>query len=166
MTANDVIRMLDLEPLPAEGGFFKEIYRSRVIIPEDNLDMEYDGPRSSLTAIYFLITPEAFSAIHRILSDEIFHFYAGDPAEMLHLLPDGSSRIITIGTDLETGHQPQVIVPAGTWQGVRVVEWGQWTLLGTTVSPGYEQQDFELGSRSALIDQYPSQREMIEVLTR
>ena len=115
-------------------------------------------------AIYYLLTPDTFSALHRLQSDEIFHFYLGDPVEMLQLGPDGA-RIITLGTDLAAGQQPQHLVPRGIWQGSRLVAGGSLALLGCTVSPGFDYADYEHGDRAVLMAQYPGHAEMIRQLT-
>jgi uncharacterized protein len=128
--------LLGLVPHPIEGGFFTETYRSADLLPGDTLPARYRGPRAAATAIYYLLTPETFSAMHRLGSDEIFHFYLGDPVEMLQLAPDGSHRVVVIGPDLEAGQRPQVVVPRGVWQGARLRPGGRLALLGTTVAPG------------------------------
>ncbi|MEC9346677.1 MAG: cupin domain-containing protein [Pseudomonadota bacterium] len=163
MTVDDIIRALDLQPHP-EGGYFAETWRAA----ESSADLpaRYDGPRSHGTAIHYLLTPDSFSGMHRVASDEIFHFYLGDPVEQLWLLPDGSHRVVRIGTDLKAGERPQVIVPHGTWQGARLVPGGRFALLGCTVSPGFDFADFLMGDRDGLIDGWPAAAEMITALTR
>ena len=104
--------------------------------------------------------------MHRLKSDEIFHFYLGDPVEMLLLLPDGTGRTLVLGPDLLNGMQPQVVVPAGIWQGARLLKGGRLALLGTTVSPGFEFADYESGRRNELIKSYPKCQEFITHLTR
>lgn len=163
MNAEEIKRRLKLEPLPGEGGFFAETYRARESIPAGLLG---PGARSLATAIYYLVTPESFSALHRLRSDEIFHFYLGDPVEMLQLLPDGSGRTVLLGGDLGAGCHPQVVVPCGVWQGTRLVSGGAFALLGTTVSPGFDPADYETGARDALLAAYPAFRESIVALTR
>lgn len=99
-------------------------------------------------------------------SDEIFHFYTGDPVEMLHLRPDGTSATLTLGPNLHEGMHPQIVVPGGVWQGARVVPGGRYALLGCTVAPGFEFEDFELGNRDELLREYPEHVLMIRALTR
>ncbi|MCE5199848.1 MAG: cupin domain-containing protein [Armatimonadota bacterium] len=166
MDAKAVIEKLGLEPLPMEGGFFFETYRSTQVIPVSALPEGYSGDRAHSTAIYFLITPDSCSVMHRLISDEIFHFYAGDPVEMLQLHPDGSHSLIIIGNNLEAGHAPQVIAPMGVWQGCRLAPEGKWALMGTTVAPGFDYADYENGDRQKLIAKYPDCVEMITALTR
>jgi hypothetical protein len=166
LTADELRRLLKLEPLPGEGGFFAETYRARESLPAGVLGAGPPGPRSLATAIYYLLTPESLSALHRLRSDEIFHFYLGDPVEMLQLMPDGSGRTLRLGSDLATGCRPQVLVPKGVWQGSRLARGGTFALLGTTVSPGFDRADYEPGAREALLAAYPAFREPIVALTR
>jgi len=166
MTGNEVKQLLQLEPLRGEGGFFRETYRSRWMVSEEYLPEGMSGSRSIGTAIYFLITPETFSALHRMPGTEIFHFYVGDPVVMLQLAPDGTSQTITLGSDLAGGHRPQVVVRGHVWQGSRLAPGGKFALLGTTMSPGFDYADFELGNREQLMAQYPGVAEMIRQYTR
>ena len=165
LTAREIIERLHLKPLTFEGGYFRETYRSALNLPAAALPDEYGGNRNASTAIYYLLTPETFSAIHCVKSDEVFHFYAGDAVEMLQLWPDGSGRIVVIGNDLAAGHEPQIIVPAGVWQGCRLVRGGSWALMGCTVAPGFDYADFHLGKRAELIASYSQFADMIIELT-
>ncbi len=166
MNAARLKSILNLVPLSFEGGYYAETYRSRDVLPPSALANRYSGPRTLATAIYYLLEPGTFSELHRVASDEIFHFYLGDPVEMVQLWPDGSYHRLTIGTDLEHGHHPQVVVPRGVWQGSRLLAGGQLALLGCTVSPGFEYADYESGSREILEQQYPDARDLIRSLTR
>ena len=145
MTADEVKQLLQLSPLELEGGFFRETYRSRWQISREYLPDGIRGPRSLGTAIYYLITPETFSTLHRLPGTEVFHFYLGDPAIMLQLHPDGKTQTVTLGHDLAAGHQPQVVVRGGVWQGCRLAAGGEWALMGTTMSPGFDYADYETG---------------------
>ena len=166
MTADEVKQLLQLQPLAIEGGFFRETYRSRWNVSAEYLPDGIRGPRSIGTAIYYMVTPETFSALHRLPGSEIFHFYLGDPAIMLQLLPDGSSRTITLGSDLAGGQQPQVMVRGGVWQGCKLASGGKFALMGTTMSPGFDYADYETGVRDELIAQYPGAAELIRDYTR
>lgn len=143
-TAAEIRQMLDMQPHP-EGGWFAEIHRASEQLPADALPAGYDGPRSVSTAIYYMLEGAAISTMHRLRSDEIFHFYLGGPVEQLWLMPDGSHRLVTIGTDLAAGQRPQVVVPRNVWQGARVRGGQDFALLGTTVAPGFDFADFEIG---------------------
>jgi uncharacterized protein len=156
-------RLLGLKPHPSEGGFYAETYRSAETLPAGT-GSDRLGPHALATAIYFLITPEEHSALHRLPTDEIFHFYLGDPVEMLQLRPDGSAQVLVLGTDLATGMRPQVVVPRGTWQGTLLRPGGHYALLGTTMAPGFDPADYEHANPAALMDVYPEQRERILAL--
>lgn len=162
-------RLLRLEPLAHEGGFFAETYRSNERVPQvtqgGTPGIDLPGTRSLSTAIYYLLTPETFSALHRLRSDELFHFYLGDPVEMLQLEPGGEARVVVLGIDLASGMRPQIVVQRGVWQGTRLLPGGRMALLGTTVAPGFDPGDFELGARDALVTAFPAQRERISALT-
>lgn len=166
MDAETVKQLLGLKPLPVEGGFYAEPYRSNEKLPRNALPARYGGERCFGTAIYFLLTAEVFSALHRLRSDEIYHFYLGDPVEALLLREDGFGETVTIGTELDRGMRPQLAVTRGTWQGLRVAPGGTFALLGTTVSPGFEFGDFELGDRHSLLATYPDFSELIQKFTR
>jgi uncharacterized protein len=167
ITPERIISLLHLQPHPAEGGFFAETYRSPDPRPRSDLRPPPDRRRHSLsTAIYYLLTPDTFSALHRLAGDEIFHFYLGDPVEMLQLFPDGTGRVMTMGPDLPGGMRPQVVVPKGVWQGSSLVPGGRFALLGTTMAPGFEFADYEAGTREILQAAYPDFRERIRALTR
>jgi hypothetical protein len=159
-------RILGLVPHPVEGGYFAEIYRSADLIPASGLPSRYRTTRAAGTAIYYLLTPDTFSAMHRLASDEIFHFYLGDPVEMLHLHPDGTHQIIVLGPDLETGQRPQVVVPRDTWQGARLIPGGQYALMGTTVAPGFDYADYETAPRARLLATHPDAKDLILARTR
>lgn len=164
-TVEKIKSLLNLKPLPGEGGYFVETYRSNEQIPQDVLKDRYDGSRSFGTAIYYLLTPETFSGMHRLPTEEMYHFYLGDPVEMLQLLPDGLGKVVKLSSDILNGMHPQVIVPRGVWQGSRLISGGTFALLGTTMSPGFEFSDYEAGVRDKLVDSYPKFRDLIIALT-
>jgi predicted cupin superfamily sugar epimerase len=163
-TAADLIRLLDLKPLPLEGGYFRETYRSADAIEPAALPPRFRSPRALSTCIYYLLAPGGRSALHRLPADEVFHFYLGDPAEMLQLLPGGVSRRLVLGSDLGSGHHLQVVVPHGAWQGTRLIAGGRFALMGTTVAPGFDPQDFQAADAEALIRAYPGEAELIRAL--
>lgn len=165
MTADDVIKILKLQPHPVEGGFFAETYRSEVELPAEVLPANR-AARSLSTAIYFLLKPGTFSEMHLLPTDEVFHFHMGDAVEMLHLFPDGTGRTQRLGIDLKAGERPQVIVPGGVWQGASLIEGGTFALLGTTMAPGFNYQDYQTGNRDELIAAFPDHADRITQLTR
>jgi uncharacterized protein len=161
-TARELIDFLRLSPHPKEGGFFRETYRADESLT--HLPGRYPGPRSASTAIYYLLTADSFSAMHRVASDEIFHFYLGDPVRMLQLAPDGSGRTLLLGNDILTGQEPQVVVRRGVWQGSFLEPGGSFALFGCTVAPGFDYADYEHGKAVPLIQQYPDFAELLRRL--
>lgn len=160
MDADEIIRLLDLAPHP-EGGAFRETYRSREIVPTDR------GPRAASTAIYFLVRRGTFSALHRIRSDEGWHFHRGDPLRIVVIAEDGSRTDHLLGSDLARGERPQAIVAAGAWFGATLEPGGAGhALVSCTVAPGFDFADFELGDRQALIALFPQHEAIIRTLTR
>ena len=139
LSAEDLIQHLGLAPHPKEGGFFRETYRASDTLPA--------------------------SALHRLQTDEIFHFYLGDPIRMLQLDPDGTGRTIVLGPDVLHGQQLQVLAPRGIWQGSCLEPGGAFALVGCTVAPGFEYIDYEAGDRQTLLRQYPAFADMIRRLT-
>lgn len=166
LTAAELKSLLKLEPHPREGGWFVQTWRAEESIPHAHLPARYTGPRAAGTAIYYLLEPETFSEMHRLQSDEVFHFYLGDPVEMLQLWPDGSGRRIVLGADLKAGMAVQTVVPKGVWQGSRLAPGGKLALLGCTVSPGFDYADYDSGARDELVRRWPEWQAMIEHLTR
>lgn len=164
MTADDIINRFGLQPHPKEDGYFVETYRSADRISWEALPGRYQGDRAYSTAIYFLLTEKGFSELHRLSSDEIYHYYMGAPLELLLLLPDGSGKRLRLGNDLEAGEQPQIVVPRNSWQGAFTT--GQYTLFGCTVAPGFEYPDYEAGNCAELVKQYPQFETNIKRLTR
>lgn len=166
--AEEIIRALALEPLPIEGGFFRESHRSRESISGSALPPGYprDARRSLATCIYYLLTPETFSEMHRLPADEVYHVYKGGPVRMLQLLADGSGQEVLLGNSVLAGNQPQVIVPAGVWQGSLLEPGVDFALMGTTMTPGFDFADYERGPRAELLARYPAHGELITRLTR
>jgi predicted cupin superfamily sugar epimerase len=161
---NQLIRHFRLEPLPVEGGYFRQTWVSDNLVSLPG----YAAPRPAGTAIYYLLTsdPDSFSALHRLASDEIYHFYLGDPVEMLLLDEQGGAQRIVLGPDLLGAQHVQYIVSRSVWQGSRVIPGGRFALLGTTMAPGFDASDFTLGRRDQLIRQFPAQADLICELTR
>ena len=150
-----------------EGGSYREMYRSPHLIPPEGLPAGFHQKRSLSTAIYFLLEHNQFSAFHRIASDELWHFYFGDPLEIIEIDPVNGSLLITrLGANPEQGEVFQALVKAGQWFGSRVAGTGKYALVGCTVSPGFDFDDFELADRAALKSLFPQHGAVIDSLTR
>jgi hypothetical protein len=160
MTADEIKTLLKLEPHPIEGGHFRRTYTSAATLELAR------GTRAIGTAIYYLLEPGTFSEMHVLDSDEMFHFYLGDPVEMLQLHPDGSSAVLTLGRDLEGGQHVQMVVPTGVWQGTRLIGDGKVALLGCTVTPGFDFADYRSASYEELAAKWPAEASRIKALTR
>jgi uncharacterized protein len=167
-TAAKLIEHLRLEPLTFEGGYFRQTYIARESLAAEALPGRYSGRRSFGSAIYYLLTsePNAFSALHRLETDEIYHFYLGDPVEMLLLHPEKRGARIVLGPDVLGGQHVQFVVPRGVWQGSRVIHGGSFALMGTTMAPGFDFADWTEGKCDALIREYPEHSELVRALTR
>ncbi|MDQ6966213.1 MAG: cupin domain-containing protein [Mariprofundaceae bacterium] len=163
-SAADWIRKLDLQAHP-EGGFYRETYRAESCF-EGAAQDDFPAGRHHSTAIYFLLEHGNFSAFHRIRSDELWHFYAGDGLLIHVISPDGNYRCLQLGTNTEAGQLPQAVVPADCWFASEVVERGSFALVGCTVSPGFDFADFELGSRKELISLFPQYQPLLRRMIR
>lgn len=160
MTADQIKKLLNLDLHPVEGGWFRRTFTSA-----GNLETPR-GTRPLGTAIYYLLEQGQFSELHRLDSDELFHFYLGDPVEMLHLYPDGRSAVFILGSDLAAGQQVQLLVPAGVWQGMRLISDGKLALLGCTVVPGFNFSDYHNAGYEQLCAKFPEEAARIRALTR
>jgi predicted cupin superfamily sugar epimerase len=164
LEAQEIIDKLGLVPLPEEGGFYRETFRDKGRINPDNIN-GLDVEHSFSTCIYYLITPEEFSGLHAVRSTEIFHFYAGDPVEMLQIDKEGTLSTIILGPDLEKEQIPQLIVPPFIWQGTKLIKGGKWALWGWTVAPGFEFSDFINGTYAELSKKFPEHKNLIKSYT-
>jgi predicted cupin superfamily sugar epimerase len=164
-TAQYWIERLKLEPHP-EGGYFRQTYRSDVLIAHEALPVGFKGERAASTAIYFLLNGNNFSAFHRLESDEVWHFYVGAPLVVHVIDPNGKYKSILLGSDPESGEVLQGVVPAGSWFASHVADWKSFAVVGCTVAPGFDFADFEMAKREELIERYPKHRELIGRLTR
>lgn len=147
-SAAEVVVMLDLAPLPNEGGWFRRTY----------------ADEQCSTILYLMAAGDGFSALHKLSGAEILTFAGGEPARSLLLHPNGSSEVLTLGQDYGKRHQPQIIVPKGTWQGTATL--GDWTLITATMAPPYTDESFVLGEYKNLCEHWPEHAEQIKVLTR
>lgn len=155
--------MFDFQPISQEGGYFSSTYHSEITVPGS---APASPPRLAGSAIYFLMGPGDFSALHRLKEDEIYHFYTGSPVELLRLYPDGTGSVTICGPEFWRGQQPQIVVKHGVWQGSRPLDPKGYSLLGTTMTPGFTASDFLLGKRDELIKAYPQFAAKITALTR
>lgn len=166
---SEIINLLNLKPLPNEGGLFVQTYVSEEWIPIASLPERYKGRTKPFgTAIFYLLTNDldSFSVLHRLPTDEIYHFYLGDPVEMLLLYANGSTRRVVLGQNILAGQFVQWVVPRGVWQGSYLLPGGEYALLGTTMAPGFTLEDYEPGDRDFLLTQYPQEADLIRRLTR
>ncbi len=159
-----IVEKLGLQPHP-EGGYFKEIYRSEGVIKNDSLPVAIEGERNYATGIYFLLPSGKFSAFHRIKQDEIWHYYKGS-AICLHIIsPNGEYATQIVGNDILNGEQPQFVVKAGDWFAATVVDDNTYSLVGCTVAPGFDFDDFELAKREELLGSFSNLSDIIVQLT-
>jgi uncharacterized protein len=159
------IEKLGLQKHP-EGGYYKETYRSNEEIAHDSLPKRFSGCRNFSTAIYFLLVGTDFSALHRIKSDELWHFYAGSSLTIHVIEESGKYRPIKLGENFDEGEVFQAVVKAGDWFGATVNDPESYSLVGCTVAPGFDFNDFELGKGEDLIKCYPQYQSLIEKMTR
>ncbi len=178
LSAEALIERLGLQPHP-EGGFFAETWHGvadaappgnpggeRWSTPPHESPSPKGDTRQFGSAIYYLLTPDTFSALHRLDADEIYHFYLGDPIDLTLLRAGGPAQTVTLGPDLLAGHHVQFVVPRGTWQGSRLRSGGRFALLGTTMAPGWAPAGFVMGQRAELVAAWPAAQALIERLTR
>ena len=165
LTAERIIKLYNMKPLPGEGGYYVETYRAKEGIEKSSLPERYGEDRCHGTAIFYLLTPDTQSYFHRLKSDEIYHFYLGDPVQMVLIHPNGTTKVLFLGHDLQAGQFVQVVVPGGIWMGSVLLEGCKFALMGTTVAPGFEFADRELGDRETLLQQYPQHEGFIKRLT-
>lgn len=155
------IETLQLLPHP-EGGYYKELYRSDELLTQTDLPVRYLGNRSFCTSIYFLLKSEQFSAFHKILSDETWHFYAGSPITLMMIDKDGNYSEQIIGNQLQLQQTLQYTVNRNTWFAAKVNEPHSFSLLGCTVAPGFDFHDFQLANKNLLLQQFPQHNAVIE----
>jgi len=168
MTADDVKKVLGLQPHPREGGWYVRTWEAAETVEL----ARYPGARRTSTAIYYLLEPGTFSEMHKLESDEIFHHYLGGAVEMLQLYEDGTTVVTVLGKEIAAGQKVQHVVPRGVWQGSRLLNPGsglprdgEWALLGCTVSPGFEFEDYTDAPYEELVARWPGEAERIRRLT-
>ena len=167
MTKEEIIKAYGMIPLDVEGGMWKAMFRSDETLPEGLLQGR-EGERTLYGSILYLLTKDSVSRMHRLPTDEIWHFYMGSPCELLILCPDGSAHTERLGQDILNGEKVTAPAPRGCWQGCRIVDDADpdaWALLGTTMAPAFEDCDYEDGSE-ALLEQYPEAADKIRPLLK
>ncbi len=162
--ATELIQKLGLHRHP-EGGWYREVYRSTDTIAAAALPERFAGERSICTSIYFMLEQGDFSALHRIKSDELWHFYAGAPLTVHVLAADGTYQAVRLGSDLAAGDSFQAVVAAGCWFGAELSGGLGFALVGCTVAPGFDFADFEIGCREVLLQLFPEQAALVNRLT-
>lgn len=164
-TIEAYVQLLQLEPHP-EGGFYKRTYESELLLTAEVLPKQFTGDRHASTAIYFLLGGRDFSAFHRIKSDELWHFYDGGGLHIYVIHPDGNAEVLKLGSDVQNGYSFQLLVKAGCWFASKPVDENSFSLVGCTVAPGFDFDDFEMAKKEDLLNEYPQHREWIEQLCR
>ena len=149
-----------------EGGAFSEVYRAELMLPKSALPLFFQGPRAAATHIYFLLAKGQFSAFHRIASDEIWHFYFGDPLTIYEIGHNGRLTEHYLGQDLDNGQTFQTVVRAGSWFASAPSSGSEYALVGCTVAPGFDFAEFELAKRETLASQYADHADLIKKYTR
>jgi predicted cupin superfamily sugar epimerase len=171
MDTKQIIDWFGMQPNDAEGGYFAATYTSSLLIDGKELPgfKPIKGRRPICGAIYYFLDPQGFSAMHSVTGDMIYHFYSGDPVQMLLLYPDNFPNryeVCVFSNDIASGGSPMKMIPGGSWLGSRLITGGNYALMGVTMSPGFNPADYQIGKRKDLIRQYPEQKGLIEQLTR
>lgn len=157
------IRRLGLERHP-EGGWYRQLYRGDEELPASALPARYDGPRATATVIWFLLEHPDVSHLHRLASDEIWHFHAGSPLRVVAIDVAGERSDLLLGPDPEAGESFVGVVPRGRWFGAFLPD-GGWALVSCTVAPGFDFADFELAEREGALEKWPQHGEVVGRLT-
>lgn len=161
----EIIDWLSLSPHP-EGGWYRQVYQSEESIPGSALPGRFGADRRIATSIYFLLGYGNFSAFHRIKSDEIWHHYEGGPLQLFVISPKGELKMLRLGKQDKDGASPQLVVSQGCWFASKPFSEKDYCLVGCTVAPGFDFNDFELAGREELIQLYPQHQSIIRDLTR
>lgn len=169
--ANEIKDWLNLQPNSREGGFLAGVYQSTLVVPGKVLKgfPSAKHERAICGAIYYFLEAQECSVMHRVTGDMLYHFYSGDPVQMLLLYPNGSPRrseVCIFGNNLALRQHPMKAVPGGTWLGSRLIQSGSWALMGVTMAPGFDPVDYAIGDRDKLVSQYSEHADLIRALTR
>jgi uncharacterized protein len=164
INAEYLISFLGLEK-HLEGGYYKEIYKTEDKITDSELSSNFEGKRHLATSIYFLLKSGEVSKFHRLISDEIWYFHAGDSLTIHVIDKKGHLNNYKLGLNLEKGEQPQIIIPKGDIFGATIENENKFCLVGCMVSPGFDFSDFELLSKDELMRTFPEHEDIITLLT-
>lgn len=148
-----------------EGGAFKEHYRAALLLPRSALTSSHQGDRPASTAIYFLLRHGEFSAFHLLSSDEVLHFYDGSPLHVYEIDAAGLMHVHKLGRDLDSGERFSLVIPGGSWFALRCEQAGGFSLIGCTVAPGFDFQDFTLDDRAVLLGKFPQHAQLVREMT-
>ena len=148
-----------------EGGWYKEVYRSALVFNKEQLPSAFESERNACTHIYFLLEKNEFSAFHKIKSDELWHFYAGDPFIIYEIGENGKMEEHLLGSNIEKGQSLFSVIKAGNWFASKLADGGEYGLTGCTVAPGFDFDDFEMAKRDSLLQAYPQHAELINRMT-
>ncbi len=159
--ADKIIGELGLKVHP-ENGWFREIYSSEIIIPRSALPKRYTCKRSAQTSIYYLLEAWQYTSLHRLKTDELWHFYIGTPLSIEGISLDGEIIKIELGNDILNGQRPFAVIPAGTWFGAKLLESKGFSLAGCTLAPGFDFDDWELAEQQGLLNTYPQHEDFIK----
>ncbi len=165
LTATELINYYQMLPHP-EGGYYKETYRSNLVIPQESLKDDFSGDRNVSTAIYYLLEKGQSSAFHKIKSDECWHFYLGDTLHIYVLHENGQLEIIKLGSNLLNGEVFQAVVPANCWFASMPAFASKFSFVGCTVAPGFDFNDFEIAKCAELCERFPYHAAIIETLCK
>jgi uncharacterized protein len=170
LSAEEVKNWLNLSSNPQEGGFLASVYDSSIRIPDNVLPgfPSTKNGRSICGGIYYFLDSSGCSVLHRVTGDMIYHFYSGDPVQMLLLYPDNSpnrTEVCIFGNNIALGQSPMKAIPGGTWLGSRLLPGGSWALMGVTMAPGFDPVDYAIGVRKDLVAKYPEQEGLIMAFT-
>jgi predicted cupin superfamily sugar epimerase len=160
LVTKDYVKALGMHPHP-EGGYYLENYRSGMTIHPDG----FKGSRAACTSIYFLLEKGQFSALHKIKSDEIWHFYDGGPLEIIEISPEGKHSATILGRNILDEQKLSYVVKAGNWFASRPMTRSEFSLVGCTVSPGFDFKDFEMPERNWFLEKFPEHSSLICDLT-
>lgn len=171
MDPKQIIRQFNLQHNDTEGGYYASTFTSPYKVNNSELPgfLPANGKHTLSDAIYYFLDKNEISAMHRVTGDMLYHFYQGDPVEMLILYPEGSpvrSEVFVFSNNLDSGGQPMKHIPGGAWLGSRIKHGGHYAFMGVVMAPGFDPADYTIGKRAELISQYPDQKELITALTK